>query len=302
MIETMDTMETRDTVGTAIPGPSSRELELSAIIGAYNDVTERLKCAHEKLHAEVMRLREELGRKNAELRRRERLAALGEMAAGLAHEIRNPLGGIALSASLLESQLRDRPAAGAAAARISSGVRALERLVSGILDFSHEHELERANHGAHGLLARVADSARAWEESTGATLMEETPDSDFQVWCDRDRLVQVLLNLAMNALQAAGRGGRAWLSATLHSEGGVEFRVQDDGPGIPEADLHRIFNPFFTTKSSGTGLGLAIAHRIVESHGGGIRAGNRPQGGACFVVMLPGREQPGPGPQPRRAC
>lgn len=149
---------------TLSPRISDRELELSAIISAYNDVTERLKGAHERLHEEVARLREELRRKNEELRRSERLAALGEMAAGLAHEIRNPLGGIALYASMLERELAGQEKAAGAASRISSGVRSLERLVSEILDFAQEYRLETQNHRMRDIVAALDDAARPWAE------------------------------------------------------------------------------------------------------------------------------------------
>lgn len=272
--------------GTAIARPevSGRELELSAIISAYNDVTERLKDAHERLHSEVARLRDELRRKNEELRRRERLAALGEMAAGLAHEIRNPLGGIALYASMLERELAANPKVSTAASRICLGVRTLERLVSEILDFAQEHRLERSNCSMRDLLLALDDAVHPWaDESKGEFSYEE---GDAEINCDRHKLHQVLLNLVMNGLQAASPGGKvrlAW-SAAMN---GVEIEVVDNGPGIPEADLHKIFNPFFTTKATGTGLGLAIVHRIIEAHGGTIRAGNRAEGGARFVIRLP---------------
>lgn len=266
------------------PEVSGRELELSAIISAYNDVTERLKDAHERLHGEVARLREELRRKNEELRRSERLAALGEMAAGLAHEIRNPLGGIALYASMLERELASNPKVSTAASRICLGVRTLERLVSDILDFAQEHRPERQMCSMRDLLLSLDDAARPWAaESKGEF---SYPDGDVDIHCDRHRLHQVLLNLVMNGLQAAGPGGVVQLN-WAQKDGGVEIAVIDNGPGIPEASLHKVFNPFFTTKSTGTGLGLAIVHRIIEAHGGTIRAGNRPEGGARIVIWLP---------------
>lgn len=266
------------------PEVSGRELELSAIISAYNDVTERLKDAHERLHGEVARLREELRRKNEELRRSERLAALGEMAAGLAHEIRNPLGGIALYASMLERELASNPKVSTAASRICIGVRTLERLVSDILDFAQEHRPERQMYSMRDLLLSLDDAVRPWAIECKGEF--SYPDGDVDIHCDRHRLHQVLLNLVMNGLQAAGPGGVVQLN-WAQKDGGVEIAVIDNGPGIPEASLHKIFNPFFTTKSTGTGLGLAIVHRIIEAHGGTIRAGNRPEGGARIVIWLP---------------
>ncbi len=265
---------------------TDRELELSAIISAYNEVTDRLKDAHERLHQEVARLRDELHRKNAELRRSERLAALGEMAAGLAHEIRNPLGGIALYASMLERELTEHPKAGQAASRITGGVRSLERLVSEILDFAQDHPLERQACSMSDILSALEDGARSWAEQSGGRLVIEPTAGDCEIDCDRHRLHQVLLNLVINGLQAAGSGGCVRITAARRADG-VEICVLDDGPGIPDDCLHKIFNPFFTTKASGTGLGLAIVHRLIEAHGGTIRAGNRPEGGAKFVILLP---------------
>lgn len=272
--------------GTAIVKPeiSGRELELSAIISAYNDVTERLKDAHERLHGEVARLRDELRRKNEELRRRERLAALGEMAAGLAHEIRNPLGGIALYASMLEKELADNPKVSTAASRICLGVRTLERLVSDILDFAQEHRLERQDCSMRDLLSTLEDAVRPWASECKGEFTYD--DGDAEISCDRHRLHQVLLNLVMNGLQAASPGGAVRLSWSA-CDNEIEIEVVDNGPGIPDESLHKIFNPFFTTKATGTGLGLAIVHRIVEAHGGTICAGNRPEGGARFVIRLP---------------
>lgn len=267
---------------------TDRERELAAIIGAYNDVTERLKTAHERLGEEVARLREELRQKSVELRRRERLAALGEMAAGLAHEVRNPLGGIALYSSMLEGQLADRPASRMAAAKISQSVRSLDQLVSEILDFAQEHHLELQECRLGVVLAAAEDSVRPWAAEHGVTVTVEPSAMEVEVRCDARRLQRAVLNLLMNGVQAVGRGGHVRVrSAVRDDRRGVEIEVSDDGPGIPMQNLERIFNPFFTTRATGTGLGLAIVHRIVESHGGIIRVSNRPEGGARFVIRLP---------------
>ena len=271
---------------------------MGAIISSYNEVTERLKHAHERLHDEVAGLREELRRKNAELRRRERLAALGEMAAGLAHEIRNPLGGIALSASMIEKQVDGEGPARAAAVRISQGVRLLERLVSEILDFAQEYRLEFRDCRLGEVLDAVEDGAQSWAAEQGATVMIESSAFELAVHCDPLRIRQALLNLVINGIQAAGDGGRVWVKAAAEQvaaggadgcdrPGGVLIEVMDDGPGIAADQVDRIFNPFFTTRATGTGLGLPIVHRIVEAHGGTVSARNREDDGAVFVVRLP---------------
>ena len=266
-------------------GVTDRERELGAIILAYNDVTERLKNAHEVLNHEVRRLRDELAAKNEELRRRERLAALGEMAAGLAHEVRNPLGGIALYVSKLERDLADRPAAQATATKVLTGVRDLDRLVSEILDFAQEDRLERSVRPLGEVVIPVLDQVRPWTGEDGARVTVGAGVEEIEIDCDVHRFRRVMLNLVMNAAQAAGRGGEVRIAANQTGDG-VEIEVADNGPGIAPEHLERIFNPFFTTKAKGTGLGLAIVHRIVEAHGWTIRAMNGAAGGARFVIRI----------------
>lgn len=267
---------------------TDREKELGAILLAYSDVTERLKGAHDRLTQEVSRLRDELHVKNEALRRSERLAALGEMAAGLAHEVRNPLGGIALYSSMLERALADRPAEQTSAKRISFGVRTLDRLVSEILEFAQEDRLELQVCRLDAVLSGAGEAVLPWaaEHDVYVSIALEAKNVDIE--CDVGRMRQVMINLMMNAVQAVESGGTVQVAARGLSDGaGVEIEVLDDGPGISAEQAGRIFNPFFTTKSTGTGLGLAIAHRIVESHGGTLRATNRNGGGARFVVRLP---------------
>ena len=271
---------------------SDRERELAAILKAYSDVTDRLKTAHERLNDEVSRLRDELRRKNEELRRRDRLAALGEMAAGLAHEVRNPLGGIALYASMLERELEGNEKGQLAASRISNGVRSLNRLVTEILDFAQEDHLEKQVVALGVVYAEVDDALRPWVQQHGVEIRVDASMRGVSLSCDASRMQRVLLNLLLNGMQAAGEGGWVSLAARRTASDdrrstGVRIEVVDSGTGIPADALDRIFNPFFTTKSSGTGLGLAIVHRIVEAHGGTIRAMNSAEAGAKFVVWIP---------------
>jgi len=269
------------------------EPDLVTILRTYNDVTERLKRSHETLLAEVARLHDELHEKNRELQRRERLAALGEMAAGVAHEIRNPLGGIGLYASLLERDLIDRPGERDVARRIGTGVQNLENIVRDILSFAGDGEPRIGQvslaHVMDGALSQVAPRVHAG----GVDIRVDGRLGGMELWCDAAQVERALLNLIYNALDAAGNGGRIWIRLGERGEHAdlVSIVIEDDGPGIDPSCLQRVFNPFFTTKDHGTGLGLAIVHRIAEAHGGCVRAGNRVGGGGRFVLSLPGSFQ-----------
>lgn len=267
----------------------SHEEDLAVLIQSYHDVTDRLKASHEILAREVGRLRDELHEKNRELARRERLAALGEMAAGVAHEIRNPLGGIGLYASLLERDLTDRPRQQDIAKRISAGVRNMEGIVGDILAFAGDgvpnRRAVRAGDIVNAVLAQVAPRAHG----LGVEFEVDVRLADVTLLVDSGPIERALLNLLVNSLDAIGRGGRIVIRMAEPSaeEGMVGIVVEDNGPGIPAELVQRIFHPFFTTKETGTGLGLAIVHRIVEAHGGRITAGQRGGGGASFVLVLP---------------
>jgi signal transduction histidine kinase len=273
------------TTATA-PAPS-REAALDAVLAAYNDVTERLKHSHDRLADEVRRLREQLDEKNRELARRERLAALGEMAAGVAHEIRNPLSGINLFATVLCRDLSDRPECRQIAEKIVSGVRTLESIVGDILAFASQTPAESRPVAVAEVVTAVVDLIEAERRAVGATVHVDPNVEGVVVAADAHQLQRALLNLARNALEAAGADGQVWISVGPEPGGReVCINVADDGPGVPAAIRERVFNPFFTTKDTGTGLGLAIVHRIAEAHGGRVAVENRPEGGAVFRLRL----------------
>ena len=219
-------------------------------------------------------------------RRAERLASLGTMAAGLAHEIRNPLNAAHLQLSVARRRLaRSTGDAGAARAVELAGAEMarLAGLVEDFLQFARPQSLrlERADlrafaHDAAALLAPEAtDLGVALEVSDGGAVFTEF---------DREKMKQVLLNLVRNALEAAGTGGRVRIDVQEH-EGSALMTVEDNGRGFPEDSP--IFEPFFTTKVGGTGLGLAIVHRIVADHGGTVTASSRSGNTTVFSVLLP---------------
>jgi signal transduction histidine kinase len=271
--------------------PAQRIEELGRIILAYSEVTERLQQSHEQLTQTVAALRAELSEKNRLLERKERLAALGEMAAGMAHEIRNPLGGIQLYASMLAKDVAAMPPTLALVQKISAGVRRLEGLVSQVLHFTKEIRVSPAETDLGGIVETAIDLARPKIIERGIDVRVRGDESPVVVLVDEQLLGQAVLNLVLNAVEAMEAGGRLDVQyATARAEDGgarqLRLVVRDSGPGIPAAILDRIFNPFFTTKETGTGLGLAIVHRIVDAHDGTITASNPPGGGAQFEIRI----------------
>ena len=263
--------------------------ELGRIIIAYSEVTEKLQQSHDQLTETVRALQSELGEKNRLLERKNRLAALGEMAAGLAHEIRNPLGGIQLYASMLAQDVADRPESLTTVRKISGGVRRLEALVGQVLQFSREIVAHPEAVDLAEIVDGAVEMAAAKFEERGVRCVVDGPHP-MNVTIDPLLLGQALLNLLLNAAEAIEGGGDVTVRfAPPAADSDVrQFHlvVTDAGAGIPPQVLDRIFNPFFTTKDAGTGLGLSIVHRIVEAHEGTITATNEPGGGARFEIRV----------------
>jgi signal transduction histidine kinase len=284
-----------DAVAATTPGMNVTPSDLAELMAAFNDVTGRLQTTHETLHSEVVRLKNELRQANEQLQRSKRLAALGEMAAGIAHEVRNPLGSIQLYAGLLEKDLTDRPPLRDTAVKIGTAVRRLDEVVGDVLVFAREIRARRAAADAGELLDRALESCvperagkhavavrRADLERTAAGVIGAAVELD----CDHGLVCQALVNLVRNALEAmaeapaaAGAGEhRLTLDAqrrTLRDGDGAQscavvLSVADTGPGVSPEVMDRMFNPFFTTRATGTGLGLAIVHRIMDAHGGSV--------------------------------
>ena len=265
--------------------------DLHEVLQMYNEVTQRLQVSHEKLQAEVGRLTVQLEEKNRELEMKKRLAALGEMAAGIAHEIRNPLGGIQLYASTLAAEVADRPLATDLVRKISNGVKGLNSLVSDMLAFTRDLQLVKREEDLAELVTETLELAAPSLLEADVLVRVHGSVEGRQVQADRRLLGRVLLNLVMNAAEAIGEAtlqdGRIEIRADRRGEQ-LELTIEDNGPGIPRENLEKLFDPFFTTKHTGTGLGLAIVHRIVEAHGGQITAENRksPERGARFRIVL----------------
>jgi PAS domain S-box-containing protein len=245
----------------------------------------------------------------AEARRKDRLAAIGELAAGVAHEIRNPLFGISSVTQILMTEVKFDPVHQELLGAMQAEIKRLNVLVEDLLHYSRPSKLQRAPQALEQIWDEILELAR--EELAGAKVqvIRDIGDGLPKVPADGDKLRQVFLNLLKNAIQATPPGGRITIRLQRAPRGALPAPVQrslelqagagepsreylvsvvaDTGVGIPAADLDRVFDLFFTTKSTGSGLGLAICRRIVEDHGGAIGIESAEQVGTTVAVALP---------------
>jgi signal transduction histidine kinase len=270
------------------------------VVNRFATENKRQTRRYQMLAEELAKTNRELERAQAEARRSERLAALGQLSAGLAHEIRNPLGIIKGSAEMLNQRMRTaEPLVAELAGYISSEVNRLSALVSRFLDFARPLRIETRACSVAEIVERALRAVAAtWngpEIKIDRRYDRELPSAAV----DENLCEQVFVNLVQNAYDAmsetGGKLGVSIANAVRGDKRGIEVRVSDSGPGVP-VDLHeQIFNPFFTTKKTGVGLGLSIVSKIVDEHRGSIELVNRQkrsgESGACFVIFLPLAEQ-----------
>jgi len=232
----------------------------------------------------------------AEARRSERLAALGQMSAGLAHEIRNPLGVIKGSAEMLHQKLGEsNPLATELAGYISTETNRLSALVTRFLDFARPLQAELVTQEITPVLERSLQAVALTHKDRPVRVERQYEANLPAIPLDESLCEQAFVNLIQNAYDAMGSGGGTLRVMAARANGanrdGVEVRIEDTGPGIPMELREQIFNPFVTTKKTGVGLGLSIVHRIIDGHHGTIRVESGGEAsdrrGACFVVFFP---------------
>ncbi|MCK4871300.1 MAG: hypothetical protein KAS72_01100 [Phycisphaerales bacterium] len=292
-------------LGTAHPLPASMlgAKDLAELITAFNDVTARVQQSHDALAQETHRLKAELARTNRQLRRSQQLAALGEMAAGIAHEIRNPLGSIQLYAGMLIEDLADRPEQLDIARKISAAVHGLDAIVTDVLAFAREIHVRPMWMDVASLLNSAIEACALQLSSRDIAIdMPDEAMESLDVECDPSLVRLALVNVVRNAVEAMSEDTDERLAHRLSltaeasriqrgdtDEPAVALRIRDTGSGLPPEVMERMFNPFFTTRQTGTGLGLAIVHRIIDAHSGHITIRNRaPRSrGADVRIVLP---------------
>ena len=226
-------------------------------------------------------------RLEAEIRQTERLTALGHMSAGLAHEIRNPLGIMKVSIQLLAQEKVEDGVVSEYCRVLLEECERLNRLVSEFLSFARPKEPVRGRFALGKLLDEGVTLIQPALRQHHIDLKQARNQVDEQeVEVDPDQIKQVILNILLNAIDAQGEGGAILLEG-VQKDGFVGFAVRDEGPGISPDAMPYIFDPFFTTKEKGTGLGLSVVHRILDQHGGKIIAANRSERGVRVEILLP---------------
>lgn len=273
-------------VTVAIGDGSDERLVLThAITSAQGDVTGVMVVARNAAY---------LSRMQSTLAYSRKLAALGRLTAGIAHEVKNPLNAMMIHLELLRSKIRNAPSGGegdggalAHVGVIESEVRRLDEVVQGFLKFARPEDLRLTPVSVSALIDDIRPLVAAEAERAGVLVEAPPPEAGLLVSGDTAMLRQVLMNLAINACQAMPHGGTLRLAAQADGHDHVEIRVSDTGVGIAPEDLGRIFNLYFTTKTAGSGIGLSMVYRIVQMHDGEIDVESTPGSGTTFRVRLP---------------
>ncbi len=271
------------------------EDEIGHLASSFNAMTSELARAHQELREWTENLERKVEQRTAELQAAQaslvqsgKLAAVGRLAAGVAHEINNPLTGVLTNASLmLEDLVADDPRREELQTVVNETLRC-RKIVKGLLDFARQTKPQKQtlslNRVIEDILALVKNQASFRNLSIITKLDPHLP----AVLADADQMRQVILNIVLNAADAMPQGGSLRITSAVHAAArAVTVRISDTGPGMPDEIKDRLFEPFFTTKSTGTGLGLAIAYGIVEQHKGTLSVESAPRCGTTIVIMLP---------------
>lgn len=235
----------------------------------------------------ILRDLREVRRLEEEVRRREKMAAIGSLAAGAAHEIRNPLSSIKGYATYFGGKFPEGSEERESAGIMVREADRLNRVISELIEFARATEIRPRKAGLGEVAGHSLRLIRPDAAAKGVVVEERGLSDGPEILLDPDRINQALLNLMLNAVQCMDRGGILRVEAGTAGDGRAFVSVADQGPGMDAATVKRVFDPYFTTKAKGTGLGLTIAHNIVEAHGGELRIESAPGRGSVFTLLLP---------------
>ena len=292
--DTLATGESRSESEAVVEGGDGRPVHVSIVTAPL------ARSGDVEAAVAVIRDVSRLHQLESEVRRGETLAAAGQIAIGLAHEIRNPLGAIRGAVQLMRRELGDDARLGEYTDVLLKEVDRVNRILEMLLDISRPVTLRPVPLNVHQLLERVALLSEEMASRRRVQIVRRYDPSLPPILADEDRILQVFHNLVRNAIEAMADGGRLTLVTRPsmnplftkvdlgHGQRSMaEIQVIDEGQGIPEATRDRLFTPFFTTKDKGLGLGLALCHRIIEEHHGGIHITSEPSRGTVVSCFLP---------------
>jgi len=245
---------------------------------------ETTKRFNEVLETEIEQATREIKDKHKALIKTEKLATIGELATGVAHEVRNPLSGIAIALELMQDETENEEHQQTISEILDEIVR-LERIVKGLFQLGHPKSLQLIECQPNDIVVRALSLVSMKAKSKGV-MIEEDLKCGNQFYVDHEQIEQVVLNLLINGIDATGSFGTVKVE-TKNSNGTVEIAVSDTGCGFPQKDIEKILQPFYSTKEKGTGLGLAISNRIVEAHKGKMHITAKEGAGARFTVEIP---------------
>jgi signal transduction histidine kinase len=256
--------------------PAQSHDEIGRLTDGFNSMVESLQKTTEELRESHERQIQQAGK----------LASIGELASGIAHEIRNPLAGIGAAVEVLAESAKDREIVG----EIRKQINRLSATLRGLLDFSRPSEPEIMPCDVGELLKPMLALTRPDAQKANVQIITECPDNLPPISADPQQLQQAILNILLNAIQAMPHGGTLTVRTDLHVNR-LRLSIRDTGVGIPRENRERIFSPFFTTKHHGTGLGLAITRSIIEKNGGTIAVESEVGRGTTVFMEFPVSKQ-----------
>lgn len=282
----------RHTWGDNVPYAASQYAELvifqcaGLMIGFLADAQRKLTRQYQQAAASLSQANRDLTESHEQLRRADRLSALGEIAAGLAHEVRNPLAGMKGALEIVASKVKPGTPEAEFTTIAVTEVGRLDSLVGEFLSYARPHEPEFRVASLHDVIDHVALLLRPEAERADVKVARDEREHLPDVRMDPEQIRQVIFNVVLNGLQASPPGGELQVR-TRREHGWAWVDVIDPGPGISDEHRARLFDPFFTTKTHGTGLGLAISQRIVTAHDGRLEIAAAPDGGTIVRIGLP---------------
>ncbi|MCX8038721.1 MAG: cache domain-containing protein [Candidatus Sumerlaeia bacterium] len=279
-------VESRDEIGQLAESFNTMTARLSEVLGELREWARTLEAKVEQRSHEIQAMQ-------SQLMQSEKLASLGKLAAGVAHEINNPMTGILTNASLMLEDLPEADPRREDLQTIVNETIRCRRIVKGLLDFARQSKPEKKNISVNDSLRNALNLLRNQASFRNIEIIENLDPYLPEISADPNQLQQVFVNILINASEAMPNGGQIQVvSRRADRTGGqIEVSIADTGPGISPEVRSKLFDPFFTTKSTGTGLGLAVSYGIVESHGGTIEVQSEPGLGATFIIRLPSAEK-----------